>query len=38
MTAADVVYPVLESVALFICFMAVPLLGMSMLHMIGKTN
>lgn len=38
MTAPDLVYPVLTAVAGFICFMAIPLLAMAMLHMIGKTN
>jgi hypothetical protein len=38
MTAGDLVYPVLGGVAAFICFMALPLLGMALLHMIGKTN
>lgn len=38
MTAHDLLDPVLGSVAGFICFMAIPLLGFAMLHMIGKTN
>lgn len=38
LTATDLVFPVLGSVALFICFMAIPLLGLGLLHMIGKTN
>jgi len=38
MTAADLVYPVLGPVAAFIVFLAVGLLGMALLHMIGKTN
>jgi hypothetical protein len=36
--AADFVYPVLGSLVLFVCFMSLPLLGLSMMHMIGKTN
>lgn len=38
MTAPDLLLPVLGAVAAFICFLAIPLLGLSMLHMIGKTN
>ena len=38
MTGEDLLYPVLGQLAAFICFMALPLLGLSMLHMIGKTN
>jgi hypothetical protein len=38
MTAADLIYPVLGPVATFIGFLAVGLLGLAMLHMIGKTN
>jgi hypothetical protein len=38
MTAADFVYSVLGPVAAFICFMAIPLLGFALLHMIGKTS
>lgn len=38
MTATELVYPVLGSVAAFIAFMAIPLLGLAMLHMIGKSG
>lgn len=38
MLATDLVLPVLEHVFAFVCFLAIPLLGMSLLHMIGKTN
>lgn len=38
MTAPDLIYPVVGALAEFICFLAIPLLGMAMLHMIGKTN
>jgi hypothetical protein len=38
MTAADLVYPVLGSVAGFVCALSIPLLGLSLLHMIGKGN
>ncbi len=38
MTAAGLVYPVLTAVAGFVAFMSLPLLGFSLLHMIGKTN
>jgi hypothetical protein len=38
MTAAELVFPVLGPVVTFICFTAVGLLGLAMLHMIGKTN
>lgn len=38
MTAADLVYPVLGGLVAFICFMSLPLLALSLLHMIGKTN
>lgn len=38
MTGTDLVYPVLGAVALFICGMSIPLLGLSLLHMIGKGN
>jgi len=35
-TAEDLVYPVLGHIVIFICVMAIPLLGLSMLHMIGR--
>ena len=38
MTADQLVYPVLGSIALFICAMSIPLLGLSLLHMIGKNG
>jgi hypothetical protein len=38
MTAVDLIYPVLGPVIGFLGFLAVGLLGLAMLHMIGKTN
>jgi hypothetical protein len=38
MTAVDLVLPVLAPVIAYIGFVAVALLGMAMLHMIGKSN
>lgn len=38
MTAAELILPVLGPVVGFIGFLAVGLLGLSLLHMIGKTN
>jgi hypothetical protein len=38
MTASELVLPVLGAVVPFICFIAVGLLGMSLLHMIGKSS
>lgn len=38
MTAAELLMPVLAAVVPYIGFVAVGLLGMAMLHMIGKTN
>jgi hypothetical protein len=36
MTAESLVFPVLSAVAGFICWMAIPLLGFSMLQLIGR--
>lgn len=36
MTAEGLLYPVLTAVAVFICAFAVPLLGFSILRMIGR--
>lgn len=38
MTAQDLLFPVLGAMVPFICAMSVGLLGLSMLHMIGKTH
>jgi hypothetical protein len=37
-TAEELLMPVLGAMVPFFCFMAVGLLGLSLLHMIGKTN
>lgn len=36
MTAEDLLFPVLGALAAFICAFAIPLLGLALLHMIGK--
>jgi hypothetical protein len=36
MTAEELVYPVLSALAVFVCSMAIPLLGLALLHMIGR--
>lgn len=38
MTAAGLLFPILGELVPFIVFLAVGLLGLSLLHMIGKTN
>jgi hypothetical protein len=37
-TADQLVYPVLGGLAVFVCFMSLPLLGLALAHMIGKSN
>ena len=38
MTADQLLMPVLGQLVGFVCFLAIPLLGLALLHMIGKTN
>jgi hypothetical protein len=37
-TADQLVYPVLGALVLFVCFMSLPLLGLALAHLIGKSN
>jgi hypothetical protein len=36
MTAESLVFPVLEQLAIFIAFLAIPLLGFSILRLVGR--